>query len=217
MLALLYGSFALLLSRETFHRFNRLALLGVLVVSMVLPAIHLSLQKPSYLSYEEVAVPHIEMIAEPTQNVEQNIMAPQPILTETEETAQVPTFRIDIMQVAKSLYFFGLLASLFVFFLQLFRLLGEIRGGLRTKDEFGNTVIIRGGDFAPYSFLHYIIISVSDYEHLRRPILAHEQAHIRLGHTFDLLLLEVVKAIQWFNPFVYLLGRDLKAIHEYEA
>ena len=217
LLALLYGSFALLLSRETFHRFNRLALLGVLVVSMVLPAIHLSLQKPSYLSYEEVAVPHIEMIAEPTQNVEQNIMAPQPILTETEETAQVPTFRIDIMQVAKSLYFFGLLASLFVFFLQLFRLLGEIRGGLRTKDEFGNTVIIRGGDFAPYSFLHYIIISVSDYEHLRRPILAHEQAHIRLGHTFDLLLLEVVKAIQWFNPFVYLLGRDLKAIHEYEA
>ena len=217
LLALLYGSFALLLSRETFHRFNRMALLGVLVVSMILPAIHLSLQKPSYLSYEEVAVPHIEMIAEPTQNVEQNIQAPQPTLTETEETAQVPTFRIDMMQVAKSLYFFGLLASLFIFFLQLFRLLGEIRGGLRTKDEFGNTVIIRGGDFAPYSFLHYIIISASDYEHLRRPILAHEQAHIRLGHTFDLLLLEVVKAVQWFNPFVYLLGRDLKAVHEYEA
>ena len=217
LLALLYGSFALLLSRETFHRFNRMALLGVLLVSMILPAIHLNLKKPSYLSYEEIAVPHIEMIAEPTQNVEQNIQAPQPILTETEETAQVPTFRIDMMQVAKCLYFFGLMASLFIFFLQLFRLLEEIRSGLRTKDEFGNTVVIRGGDFAPYSFLHYIIISASDYEHLRRPILAHEQAHIRLGHTFDLLLLEVVKAVQWFNPFVYLLGRDLKAIHEYEA
>ena len=112
LLALLYGSFALLLSRETFHRFNRLALLGVLVASMVLPAIHLSLQKPSYLSYEEVAVPHIEMIAEPTQSVEQNIQTPQPILTETEETAQVPTFRIDMMQVAKSFYFFGLMASI---------------------------------------------------------------------------------------------------------
>ena len=217
LLALLYGSFALLLSRETFHRFNRMALLGVLLVSMILPAIHLNLKKPSYLSYEEIAVPHIEMIAEPTQNVEQNIQAPQPILTETEETAQVPTFRIDMMQVAKCLYFFGLFASLAIFFLQLFRLWDEIRGGLRTKDEFGNTVVIRGGDFAPYSFLHYIIISASDYEHLRRPILAHEQAHIRLGHTFDLLLLEAVKAVQWFNPFVYLLGRDLKAIHEYEA
>ncbi|MBR4131267.1 MAG: hypothetical protein IKU02_10180 [Bacteroidaceae bacterium] len=217
LLALLYGSFALLLSRETFHRFNRMALLGVLLVSMILPAIHLNLKKPSYLSYEEIAVPHIEMIAEPTQSVEQNIQTPQVILPETEEAAQVPTFRIDMMQVVKCLYFFGLLASLFIFFLQLFRLWDEIRGGLRTKDEFGNTVVIRGGDFAPYSFLHYIIISVSDYEHLRRPILAHEQAHIRLRHTFDLLLLEVVKAVQWFNPFVYLLGRDLKAIHEYEA
>ena len=77
--------------------------------------------------------------------------------------------------------------------------------------------MIHGGEFPPYSFLHYIIISVSDYERLRKPILAHEQAHIRLGHSWDLLLLEVVKAIQWFNPFVYLLERDLKAVHEYEA
>ena len=76
LLALLYGSFALLLSRETFHRFNRLALLGVLLVSMILPAIQLKLKKPSYLSYEEVAVPHIEMVAEPAQNIEQNITTP---------------------------------------------------------------------------------------------------------------------------------------------
>ena len=217
LLAILYGCFALLLSRETFHRFNRLALLGVLVASMILPAIHLNMKKPSYLSYEEVSVPHIEMIAEPIQSIEQDITTPQPILHETEETAQVPTFRIDMIQVVKCLYIFGLLASLATFLVQLFHLWREIRGGMHVKDELGNTVVIRGGDFAPYSFLHYIIISASDYEHLRRPILAHEQAHIRLGHTWDLLFLEVVKAIQWFNPFVYLLGRDLKAVHEYEA
>ena len=217
LLTLLYGSFALLLSRETFHRFNRLALLSVLVASMILPAIHLNLKKPSCLSYKEVDVPHIEVIASPTQNIEQDTMTPQATLPETEEMTQVPTFRIDIMQIVKCIYFFGLLASLVILFMQLFRLWEEIRSGVRTKDEFGNTVVIRGGDFAPFSFLHYIIISVSDYEHLRRPILAHEQAHIRLGHTYDLLLLEVVKAVQWFNPFVYLLGRDLKAVHEYEA
>ena len=217
LLTLLYGGFALLLSRETFHRFNRMALLSVLVASMILPAIHLSLKKPSYLSYEEVDVPHIEVIASPTQNIEHSTVASQPILPETEEATQVPSFRIDIMQVVKCFYFFGLLASVTIFILQLFRLWEEIRSGVRMKDEFGNTVIIRGGDFAPFSFLHFIIISASDYEHLRRPIFAHEQAHIRLGHTYDLLLLEVVKAVQWFNPFVYLLGRDLKAIHEYEA
>ncbi|MBO4549576.1 MAG: M56 family metallopeptidase, partial [Bacteroidaceae bacterium] len=124
---------------------------------------------------------------------------------------------VTLGSVTSCLYLIGFLASLTISFLQLFRFWEETRSGLRTKDEQGNTVIIRGGDFAPYSFLHYIIISASDYEHLRRPILAHEQAHIRLGHTYDLLLLELVKAVQWFNPFVYLLGRDLKAIHEYEA
>ena len=217
LLTLLYGSFALLLSRETFHRFNRIALLGVLIVSMILPAVRITIPKPGYLSYEEVSVPHIEMIAEPGQIVEQNVTTPQPILPDTEETMQVPTFRIDVMQVVTCLYLFGLMTSLSIFLLQLFLIWKEIRGGVRTKDEFGNTIVIRGGDFAPYSFLHYIIISASDYEHLRRPILAHEQAHIRLCHTYDLLLLEAVRAVQWFNPFVYLLGRDLKAVHEYEA
>lgn len=217
LLTLLYGGFALLLSRETFHRFNRLALLCVLVASLVLPAIHLNLEKPSFLRYEEVSVPQIEIVALPNQNEEQDIATPQPTLPSTEVTMQVPTFRIDIIRVVKCLYFFGLLVSLAIFFMQFTRLIREQRGGVRTKDEFGNTVVIRGGDFAPYSFLRYIIISASDYEHLRQPILAHEQAHIRLRHTYDLLLLEAVKSIQWFNPFVYLLGRDLKTVHEYEA
>ena len=217
LLALLYGGFALLLSRETFHRFNRLALLCVMVASLVLPAIQLDLEKPSYLCYEEIPVPQIEIVASPTQYVVQDIETPLPALSATEEKTPLPTFRIDMMQVVQSLYLIGLLVSLITLFLQLFRLWGEIRSGLRTKDEFGNTIVIRGGDFAPYSFLHYIIISASDYEHLRRPILTHEQAHIRLRHTYDLLLLEAVKAIQWFNPFVYLLGRDLKTVHEYEA
>lgn len=105
LLAILYGCFALLLSRETFHRFNRVVLLGVLVASVVLPAIHLKLKKPSYLCYEEVEVSHIVMIAEPNPNIEQDITTPKPILPEPEETAQVPTFRIDMILVIKRLYF----------------------------------------------------------------------------------------------------------------
>ena len=122
LLAILYGSFALLLSRETFHRFNRLALLGVLVASMLLPAIELNIQKPSYLCYEEAVVPHVETTAVPTQDIEQNIASPQPILPSAEEMTQVPTFRIDIMQIVICLYCFGLLASLVIFFMQIFRL-----------------------------------------------------------------------------------------------
>ena len=217
LLTLLYGSFALLLSRETFHRFNRLALLCVLVASLVLPTVQLTVKMPSILQSVEVPVPKINGMTLSTEDVEPENVTPQSALSEVAEPIQAPAFHISAKQILLTLYFIGLLASLAFFFLQIFHFLQEKRGGVRTRDEFGNRIVIHGGDFAPYSFLHYIIISVSDYEHLRRPILAHEQAHIRLGHTYDLLLLEVVKALQWFNPFVYLLGRDLKAVHEYEA
>ena len=48
-------------------------------------------------------------------------------------------------------------------------------------------------------------------------ILAHERAHIRLGHSWDLLLAQLCATAQWFNPAVWLLKRELEAIHEYEA
>ena len=167
LLALLYGSFALLLSRETFHRFNRIALLGVLVVSMVLPFVQLTIQKPEFLSYEEVPTQFVSDIV----SVEPELPQAQPVEPIEQEAIASPASRISMEQILWWLYLCGLVASLAIFFLQLFRLWQETGGGVRTKDEFGNTVVIRGGDFAPYSFLHYIIISVSDYEHLRRPIL----------------------------------------------
>ena len=233
LLALLYGGFALLLSRETFHRFNRLALLTTMIASLVLPAIQIKApsQLPlwgSAVNAQESAIELWDNFFETKEDLTPN---PSPMDEENSlitENEQIIPFESD--NKAKSekalpqrgswegaLYLAGVFASIGFFLFQLFRFWRDTKGGTSTHDEEGNTIVIRGGEFPPYSFLHYIIISVSDYERLRKPILAHEQAHIRLGHSWDLLLLEVVKAIQWFNPFVYLLGRDLKAIHEYEA
>jgi len=208
LLALLYGSFALLLSRETFHRFNRLALLSVLVASLVLPAVQLSLNMPAFLNSLLTADSPVAItIGEGTAT----------IAGESSPASENPVSALTWMSVVKAVYLIGVFASFLVFAVQLLRFWRETKSGLRTKDEYGNTVIIRGGDFAPYSFFHYIIISVADYERLREPILAHEQAHIHLGHSWDLMILQLVTIVQWFNPFVYLLGRDLKAVHEYEA
>ena len=222
LLSLLYGSFALLLSRETFHRFNRVALLCVLVASLVLPVIRIEvpapLVAPAPLPIWESAVVLPDRSASTGECVGSGVsnFEASPQEGSDESLAQgrtTPSFE----EMGEALYLLGVLVSVAIFCVGLFRLFKEIRGGMHTKDEQGNTVVIRGGDFAPFSFLHYIIISASDYEHLRQPIMAHEQAHIRLGHTWDLLLLEAVKSLQWFNPFIYLLGRDLKAVHEYEA
>ncbi len=230
LLAILYGGFALLLSKETFHRFNRLALLSVMIMSLVLPAIHI--EAPSFLPQWESVFDTKEsstnLTTYPTDGEgymeeEGSLMTSIPLEEEeflegennnVEKTSPLTLWKEAGVEV---IYLAGVLGSVIFFLFQLFRFWRETKGGTSTRDEEGNTVVIRGGDFSPYSFFHYIIISVSDYEHLRKPILAHEQAHIRLGHSWDLLLLEVVKAVQWFNPFVYLLGRELKAVHEYEA
>lgn len=230
LLAILYGGFALLLSRETFHRFNRLALLSVMVMSLVLPAIHI--EAPSFLSqWEDVfkAKESVISLTTSTKDEERNMEEESSLVTnisleeeefiEGENTIVEETSPLALWKEVgvEAIYLAGVLGSVIFFLFQLFRFWRDTKGGTSTRDEEGNTIVIRGGEFAPYSFLHYIIISVSDYERLRKPILAHEQAHIRLGHSWDLLLLEAVKAVQWFNPFVYLLGRDLKAVHEYEA
>lgn len=217
LLSLLYGAFALLLSRETFHRLNRVALLCVLVASVVLPAIQITMDNALFMSYMNVGTLYVETNATTALPEMSDTISDHTALPVTETAERESDFRNEMMLFLRCLYVVGLLVSLSLFLVQMFRLMRDIRGGVHTKDEAGNTVIIHAGDFAPYSFLHYIFINASDYETLRRPILAHEQAHIRLCHTFDLLLFEVVKAIQWFNPFVYLLGRDMKAVHEYEA
>ena len=92
-----------------------------------------------------------------------------------------------------------------------------LRCGVRHTDSRGNTVILHNGEVPPFSIFRYIVMSVKDYETSRQYILTHEQEHIRLAHTYDLILLQGMKILQWFNPFIWFLSRDLKAVHEYEA
>jgi TonB family protein len=65
--------------------------------------------------------------------------------------------------------------------------------------------------------MHYIVMNRSDYETNDAAILAHERGHIRLHHSWDLLLVDTLTALQWFNPAMWMLRSDLRAIHEYEA
>ena len=121
------------------------------------------------------------------------------------------------MGLVGPLYIIGICITLACFIRRSVLLIRSLQGGLRLRDSQGNTIVVKGGEFPPFSFMHWIAISVSDYEQHRRSILTHEQAHARLGHSWDVLLLEGLQVVQWFNPFAWLLARELKAIHEYEA
>ena len=199
-LALLYSLFFFFLRKETFHRFNRLCLLFTLVASMLLPLLHITLTHPSAVN---------EAVTAGTTYI-----TTLPAIVVTAET-KAPLFTWS--NVLVGIYWAGVVVMLLFLLIQTVQMCLLMRGGLRHTDNQGNTVILKDDVKAPFSIFHYIVMSVEDYEYYRQNILTHEQEHIRLAHTYDLLLLEAVKVLQWFNPFVWLLETDLKAIHEYQA
>ena len=218
LLALLYGGFAVLLRRMTFHRFNRMMLLAILVLSLVIPAIHINLKSPSaLLILEDVPTFHMEERSLDSFISASNGQQSVKINAKEAYGNKAASSTTDWSKASNAVYLTGLMAFLLLLLWRVCQLVLSLRGGLRSSDGQGNTIIVKKGEFAPYSFMHHIVINISDYEHHRKAIITHEKAHARLHHSWDVLLVEVVQAVQWFNPFVWLLGCQLKAIHEYEA
>lgn len=204
-LAVLYSCFFLLLSRETFHRFNRWMLIGMMVTSLVVPSIHITTEHPTAIN---------NTIYKATQDM-QDVYPPEPNMTGFIDADVFTEYSWESMLIL--VYLIGFVVMIVFTIVQLVMIARNIRGGLRHTDDKGNTVVLKPGKFAPFSFLHYIVMSVDDYENNRQAILTHEQEHIRLLHSWDNIFVSLMKILQWFNPFIYLLSRDLDTVHEYEA
>ena len=199
-LALLYSCFFVFLSKETFHRFNRCMLMGIMLVSLVMPLFHFTTAHPTALNEE---------VYEVQSYIEQDAV---PIIVTAQHSEG-----ITWIQAITWLYLAGVAIMFVLTLVQAISLIRFMHKGVRHTDSQGNTVILHNNDVPPFSIFRCIVMSVKDYESSRQYILTHEQEHIRLGHTYDLLLLQCVKTLQWFNPFIWFLNRDLKAVHEYEA
>jgi hypothetical protein len=81
----------------------------------------------------------------------------------------------------------------------------------------GVWLIITSQPVVSFSWMHYIVIYEKDWVDNGEDILAHEMAHIKNGHSIDLLLVEACILLHWFNPAVWLLRQELQHVHEYEA
>lgn len=225
LLSVLYGCFFVLLSRETFHKFNRGMLLVILVSSLLLPACQVRMDKSPFMP-EWAYRPADILSADSWENIPETYSQAS---KETEKVQHPSATQITKGDTPSShapfpwqtilccAYLLGVAWHVLSILRQILAFRHDVQHGIRTKDKYDNTIVIRGGNFAPYSFFRYIVISAKDYEDSRQAILTHEQAHIRLGHSWDILLLEAVCTIQWFNPLVWMLARDLRAVHEYEA
>ena len=198
-LAVFYMFYRLLLSKETFHRFNRIVLLGTAALSFVLPLCVITLK-------EVVVVPAITGSSET-------------IIGEVTETvAMVPEVSVPIWQVVFcSIFTLGALAVLTHVVISIIGIRRMIRSGNSQALESGETLIITETDTAPFSWMKYIVISREDYESGYSQILTHEKAHIALRHSWDILFVDMITALQWFNPAIWMLKADLRALHEFEA
>ena len=211
LIAVFYFCYRLLMERETMHRLNRIVLLSSILLSLALPLCVVTLHK--------------------TIEVEQIKTAERPELVITDLGAST----IDAVQIAPEKSWMDIInylfqpSVIFTFFLigLVCRLLyiansyRHLRRMIKDSEQYpledGVTLVVVDLPVAPFSWMRTIVLSRIDYEERNPSILAHERGHILLHHSWDIVFVEVLTALQWFNPVVWLLRRDLRTIHEYEA
>lgn len=220
VLTLLYVPYSLFLRREKMHRFNRFTLLGILLLSLVLPLCNVSV-----LSLDNNPVVH----AAQQQMIEVGIPIRQFVVTaKAGGEAGTATLQeggllswigsLSWFDVVSIVYLLGMAVVLLVRLVQFCRMGLVIRGGsLWRHKEDGVTIYCHADQVAPFSWLRSIVVSEADYQENGREIILHEKGHILSHHSFDVLLLTLVEMLQWWNPICYMLDVSLRDIHEFEA
>ena len=203
-LVLFYLFFRLLLSKETFHRFNRMALLGVLFFSLLIPCI-------------EVTTRHQVEVQQAVLSIEQLLLMAELEATPANVGAVQETSAISWVQVVLLVYLAGILFLACRNIYSLICLFRLVHSGKHEKLEKGVTLVVHNQEIAPFSWMKYIVISRKDLEENGREILIHEMAHIHHRHSVDLLVADICIFFQWFNPSAWLLKQELQNVHEYEA
>lgn len=202
-----YLFYRLLLSRDTFHRFNRWALLSILMLSVALPLVQIGIHDTTG---EGNGLVDVEL--------------PMAAMVLDEEGASSASWRTLLLSWALLLYCIGLVGftlKTLVCYLSLARMLSRgTRGRLSQYGIEGHDdvhLVVHHDETAPFSWMKYIVINEKDLLTNGSAIVAHELGHIRHRHTLDLIFSEVCLVFQWFNPAIWLMRRELQNIHEYQA
>ena len=191
-LSVFYMFYRLLLSRETFHRVNRIVLLATALLSFLLPFCVITLHDV--------------------------VVIPAGAVAESGTAAEVVAEGHSIWTIVLSILFFiGVAAVLANVLVSVIRIRRIINSGSRQEIAGGIDLIITEDKTASFSWMKYIVISREDYHRGCPQILMHERAHIELRHSWDLLFVDILTSIQWFNPTIWLLKGDLRMLHEFEA
>lgn len=192
--AVFYMFYRLMLSRETLHRMNRVVLLSTAVASFVLPLC-------------VITVHHTVVVPQTTGSVTAGL----PMMAVVEESQ--PLWQ----EMLVALFFAGIAVTLGKMLWSIAQVVSLIRRSERHQQADGTVIAVTDEDVSPFSWMRYIVLNRKDYESPDPAIMAHERGHIRKRHSLDVILVDTLTVLQWFNPAMWMLRQDLRAIHEYEA
>ena len=185
LIIVFYMFYRLMLSRETFHRVNRVVLLLTAVASFVLPLCVITFHKTVILE----AVPTVSV-----GNLQMESVA---------DTGP------ELWQMVLPLIFIiGVVATLGHTLASILKVWLLIRRSEKHPQVDGTVLCVTGNaKVSPFSWMRYIVMNRADYEANEAAVLAHERGHIRLRHSWDLLLVDLLTSLQWFNPAMWMLSK----------
>ena len=210
-LTLLYSLYRLLLQHETFHRLNRAVLLAILVISPLLPLVPLHTDEPTAMD----AV--LTRIEEPLMSLSSDANNTDATIATQENENAVSGLWVRYLAY---IYIIGVAVALAVY---IFRLLTLMRVILRSR-RISHPIVPKDVHLMldmsikqPSSWMHWIFIGPIDLKQNAEIVLRHELAHVRMRHSWDVILCDLSCRLLWCLPFAWMLRQDLVDVHEFQA
>ncbi len=210
-LTLLYSLYRLLLRRETFHRLNRAVLLAILVVSPLLPLVPLHTDEPTAMD----AV--LTRIEEPLMSLSSDANNTDATIATQENENAVSGLWVRYLAY---IYIIGVAVALAVYIFRLLTLMRVIHRSQRITHPIVPKDVHLMLDMRikqPSSWMHWIFIGAIDLKQNADTVLRHELAHVRMRHSWDVILCDLSCRLLWCLPFVWMLRQDLVDVHEFQA
>ena len=198
-LVALYIIYKATMSHETLHRLNRVTLLMMVVLSAVLPMCRIEI------------VQEVETVLTP---IVDDMSATAVAVDAASETVDYRPIMEDALVVIFLLGAAFMVVRLAMSWLSVWRV---VRSG--EYEELGEGVRLTVVEklSSPFSWFRHVVVSRTDMDENRDMILEHELAHVRFGHSWDVLFVDLALIVWWFNPAMWLLRRELQSLHEYQA
>ena len=201
--ALLLLFYFLFLEREKMHRFNRFYLLFGIALSFIIPLISIT------TTVSQNLLPLEQLINVPEDNLQEAIT--QQTIPAAGRQSFLPIFLWVI-------YLSGSIFLLSRFLKNIFRIYYKVKNN--TVIPYHNSKLVLTADkIIPHSFLQYVFIDKDGFERsaIEKEVLSHELTHVRQRHSLDILFLELLLVVCWFNPFLYLYRKVVQLNHEFLA